>query len=52
MLSTDELNKEKKRVIFVKDMSNLILDLIDVNPETDKLNLQIEDTILIVKKAE
>lgn len=42
----------KKNTSYGIYMSNLILDLIDVNPETDKLNLQIEDTILIVKKAE
>lgn len=42
----------KKNTSYGIYMSNLILDLIDVDPETDKLNLQIEDTILIVKKAE
>ncbi len=42
----------KKNTSYGIYMSNLILDLIDVNPETDKLNLEIEDNVLIVKKAE
>lgn len=32
-------------------MPNSILDLIAVNPEKDKLNIEIEDNILIIKKA-
>ena len=32
-------------------MPNSILELLDINPETDKLELDIQDNILIVKKA-
>lgn len=31
-------------------MPNSILELLDINPETDKLNLEIQDNVLIVKK--
>ncbi len=42
----------KKGASYGFYMPNSILELIDVNPETDKLNLEIEDNILIIKKAE
>lgn len=32
-------------------MPNSILELLDIDPETDSVELEIEDTILIVKKA-
>lgn len=33
-------------------MPNSILDLIDVEPENDKLELDIEDNVLIIRKAQ
>lgn len=31
-------------------MPNSILELLDINPETDQVELEIEDTTLIIKK--
>ena len=31
-------------------MPNSILDLLEINPDTDSLNISVEDTVLIVKK--
>ncbi len=41
----------KKNTSYGLYMPNSILDLINVNPETDKVNLEVEDTVLIIKKA-
>ena len=32
-------------------MSQTILELIDINPETDKAELEVDDKILKIKKA-
>ncbi len=32
-------------------MPNSILELLEINPETDSVSLEIEDTVLIIKKA-
>lgn len=42
----------KKNTSYGLYMPNSILELIDVIPETDKLNLEIDDRTLVVRKAE
>ncbi len=33
-------------------MPNSILELLDINPEVDLVNLEMEDTVLIIRKLE
>lgn len=40
----------KKNSTYGIYMSNTILELLDINPEKDKVKLEIEENILIVKK--
>ena len=42
----------KKNTSYGLYMANSILELLDINPETDKVYLEVDDNILIVKKAE
>ncbi len=41
----------KKNSSYGLYMPNSILELLEINPESDKLNLAIEENILIVKKS-
>lgn len=41
----------KKNTSYGLYMANSILELLDINPETDKVYLEVDDNILIVKKA-
>ena len=42
----------KKNSIYDLYMPNSILELLEINPDTDKLNLSVEDNLLIIKKAD
>lgn len=42
----------KKNSSYGLYMPNSILELLDIMPETDKLNLTVEDNVLIIKKAD
>lgn len=42
----------KKNTSYGIYMANSILDLLDINPETDKIHIEVNDNILIIKKAE
>lgn len=42
----------KKNSSYGLYMPNSILELLEINPEIDQLNLEVEDTILIIKKAD
>lgn len=42
----------KKNSSYGLYMPNSILELLEISPDTDKLNLTIEDNLLIIKKAD
>ena len=42
----------KKNSSYGLYMPNSILELLEINPETDQLNVEVEDTVLIIKKAD
>ncbi len=41
----------KKNSSYGLYMPNSILELLEVKPDTDKLNLSVEENVLIIKKA-
>lgn len=42
----------KKNSSYGLYMPNSILELLEISPDTDKLNLSVEDNVLIIKKAD
>jgi len=45
-------NFSRKNTSWTLYMTNSIIELLDINPETDKLEIDVNGKVLIIKKAE